>query len=147
MEDLTIRAINGKQYVVQVNPNTTVLEIKQALYSRVDLLPEHLNVPPERQRLVNCGQPLEDDSTVDDEFLLDQTVVTWIIRPGRSVVTTGAIANSVEIRYRVGLNSAGVIYSAVLNSDWTIQRAIEELRKAHRLAGSLFFLVMLCMAG
>lgn len=126
-ESLTVRAINGQQYAVPVSETTLVSEIKQALFDRTDLLPEHLRIAPARQILVNCGAPLEDDSTVEDEFLLDQTVITWIIRPGPP--PADAIAEPIQLNFRVGMVSSEE-YHAILDADWTIARAIEEVVNA-----------------
>jgi len=125
-ESLTVRAISGQQYVIPVSEATLVSEIKQALFDRTDLLPEHSRIPIERQLLVNCGAPLEDDSSVEDEFLLDQTVITWIIRPGPPAAD--AIAEPVHLSFRVGMASSEE-YHIILDADWTIARAIEEMVK------------------
>jgi hypothetical protein len=66
MYDIFICSLDGRKLKIQINNNTTILEIKNKLY-------KFNNIIPERQKMIFCGRALGNNETMESIGVLLHT--------------------------------------------------------------------------
>ena len=120
---VVLHHITGKQYAVEVNECTTGHEIKTMMSTKEDMLPEHSNIPPSRQLIICAGNQMQDEDTVGEIDLLEQSMVRWVVRPAPP--PPDEPSDPVDLCFKIGLNPE--VHTVRLDQEWTIARAIDEL--------------------
>uniref|UniRef100_A0A6C0E9Z7 Ubiquitin-like domain-containing protein n=1 Tax=viral metagenome TaxID=1070528 RepID=A0A6C0E9Z7_9ZZZZ len=71
--ELHVKTLSGKTIVLNVQPNATVLSVKQLIHNRE-------GVAVDDQRLVFVGKQLEDDKTLADYNIASKSTVHLVLR-------------------------------------------------------------------
>ncbi|XP_028852490.1 ubiquitin-like protein 4A-B [Denticeps clupeoides] len=71
---LTVKPLQGKECSVQVTEDEKVSQVKQ-------LVSEHLNIPPNQQRLLYKGKALADEHRLSDYSIGHEAKLNLVIRP------------------------------------------------------------------
>ena len=64
MMNLYIVSLQGNKYLLNIDSNNTILNVKNELSKKIDIIPERL-------KLIYCGQLLEDNKTTKEYQTLD----------------------------------------------------------------------------
>lgn len=74
-ETIFIKTLTGKTITVETELSDTVLAVKQKVQKQE-------GIPPEQQRLLFTGKQLEDDRTLADYAVKDNSVLHLVLRLG-----------------------------------------------------------------
>ena len=68
-----VKTLTGKNIDISIDPNMTILQVKQQIYNRE-------NVPVEQQRLVFQGKQLEDNNTISHYEIVNGSTLHLVLR-------------------------------------------------------------------
>lgn len=72
MMNLNIVSLQGNKYLLNIDLNKTILDVKNELSKKIDIIPERL-------KLIYCGQLLEDNKTIKEYQIQKQSFIHLVI--------------------------------------------------------------------
>jgi ubiquitin-large subunit ribosomal protein L40e len=76
---ISVKTLTGKTVTIQVEASDTILQVKEKIQHKE-------GIPPDQQRLISSGRPLEDDDTLQEQSITEGAMIIMVLRLRKPVI-------------------------------------------------------------